>query len=150
LLEALVKQEANQQIIVFTATRVDTERLSRKLADLGLFSVGLSAELTQSQRSNTMNQFSRGKQQILVTTDVASRGLDLLNVAMVINFDMPKHADEYVHRIGRTGRAGAKGQAISLVGPKDWQSFLQVKAFLQQDVEFSQIDGLAAIFKGKK
>lgn len=150
LLEALVKQEANQQIIVFTATRADTERLSRKLAELGLFSVGLSAELTQSQRSNTMNQFSRGKQQILVTTDVASRGLDLLNVAMVINFDMPKHADEYVHRIGRTGRAGAKGQAISLVGPKDWQSFKQVKAFLKQDLEFSEIDGLAAKFKGIK
>lgn len=150
LLDSLLKQEPDQQIIVFTATRVDTERLSKRLADMGLDSVGLSAELSQSQRSNTMNQFSRGKEQILVTTDVASRGLDLLKVGLVINFDLPKIADEYVHRIGRTGRAGSKGQAVSLVGPKDWQSFLRIKAFLQQDIQFSEIEGLAATFKGLK
>lgn len=150
LLDRLLETEQYQQIIVFTATRVDAERLAKKLSEQGLHSIGLSADLTQSQRSNIMNAFSRGQQQVLVTTDVASRGLDLLNVSLVINFDLPKHADEYVHRIGRTGRAGNKGQAISLVGPKDWQSFVQIKAFLQQDIQFSQLEGLEPTFKGLK
>ncbi len=150
LLERLLRDESYQQLIIFTATRADTERLSAKLVSNGYHSVALSADLTQSQRSNIMNGFSRGQEQILVTTDVASRGLDLLNVSLVINFDLPKLADEYVHRVGRTGRAGNKGQAISLVGPKDWPSFVNVKSFLQQDIEFSEIEGIAAKFSGLK
>ena len=87
---------------------------------------------------------------ILITTDVASRGLDLLSVTHVINFDLPKHAEEYVHRIGRTGRAGFKGSALSLVGPKDWASYLAIKAFLNDELNFASIDGLKAKFKGIK
>ncbi|WP_416304986.1 DEAD/DEAH box helicase [Neptunicella sp. SCSIO 80796] len=148
LLKALLAQTPFQQVILFTATRVDSERLAKLLQEWGHKSVGLSGELSQSQRSNIMNEFSRGHHQILVTTDVASRGLDLLHVSLVINFDLPKLADEYVHRIGRTGRAGNKGTAMSLVGPKDWRSFMAIKTFLQQHIEFSQVDGLAAKFKG--
>ena len=85
----------------------------------------------------------------MVTTDIASRGLDLLNVSLVINFDLPKLADEYVHRIGRTGRAGNQGQAISFVGPKDWQSFVSLRSFLQQEIKFEQIDGMVARFSGR-
>lgn len=150
LLARLLQEESYQQIIIFTATRADTERLSEMLVSQGMQSVALSANLTQSQRSNIMNGFSRGQGQILVTTDVASRGLDLLNVSLVINFDLPKLADEYVHRVGRTGRAGNKGQAISLVGPKDWNSFVNIKAFLQQSIEFSELEGLVATFSGLK
>ncbi|MDN4501294.1 DEAD/DEAH box helicase [Alteromonadaceae bacterium BrNp21-10] len=148
LLMALLKQQSQQQIIVFTATRADSERLSQILNGQGYQSVGLSGELSQSQRSNIMNEFTRGHHQILVTTDIASRGLDLLNVSLVINFDLPKHSDEYVHRVGRTGRAGNQGHAISFVGPKDWQSFVAIRSFLLQQIEFSAIEGLEAKFKG--
>ena len=148
LLSHLLKQPENKQTIVFTATRADTERLASLLAEQGFSTSALSGELKQSARNQIMDQFSRGQQQILVTTDVASRGLDLINVSLVVNFDMPKFAEEYVHRIGRTGRAGAKGVAVSLVGPKDWQSFLQVQSFLRKTFEFSTIDGLAAKFSG--
>jgi superfamily II DNA/RNA helicase len=89
-------------------------------------------------------------QDILVTTDVASRGLDLLNVSLVINFDMPKLPEEYVHRIGRTARAGAKGDAVSLVGPKDWVNFKQVQQFLNRNFELSTIEGLKGKFSGLK
>lgn len=148
LLTKIMAEKNFRQIIIFTATRADTERLSILLNEQGMQSIALSGKLTQGQRSNIMNEFSRGQQHILVTTDVASRGLDLLNVALVINFDLPKLADEYVHRVGRTGRAGNKGMAVSLVGPKDWPSYLLIKDFLQQQIEFSAIPGLSAKFKG--
>ncbi|WP_158970111.1 DEAD/DEAH box helicase [Paraglaciecola sp. L3A3] len=150
LLSHVINQQEYRQIIVFTATRSDTERLAVLLKEQGLYAIALSGDLTQGQRNNIMSEFGRGQQHILVTTDIASRGLDLLNVALVVNFDLPKLADEYVHRVGRTGRAGNKGEAISFVGPKDWYSFSAIKSFLQQTIEFSVIEGLEAKFSGLK
>ncbi|MFT6898268.1 MAG: superfamily II DNA/RNA helicase [Paraglaciecola sp.] len=148
MLAAVINEKDHRQIIVFTATRADTERLSAMLKAQGFYSIALSGNLTQGQRNNIMSEFGRGQQHILVTTDIASRGLDLLNVSLVVNFDLPKLADEYVHRVGRTGRAGNKGEAISFVGPKDWASYLSIKSFLQQEISFSILDGLQAKFKG--
>lgn len=150
LLESFINSEDYQQMIIFTATRVDTERLAKELNDKQLNAVALSGDLAQSERNRVMEAFSKGQNKILVTTDLASRGLDLVNVSHVINFDLPKHAEEYIHRVGRTGRAGSKGDAMSFVGPKDWQSYLNIKALLQQDIEFSIVEGLAAKFKGLK
>ncbi|WP_394204052.1 DEAD/DEAH box helicase [Shewanella waksmanii] len=149
LLNHVLKQQ-HKQVIIFTATRDDTDRLAGKLAQQGFNTSSLSGNLKQAARNQIMDQFSRGQQQILVTTDVASRGLDLLNVSLVINFDMPKFAEEYIHRIGRTGRAGAKGDAISFVGPKDWDNFKKVQLFLKKRFELSEIDGLTGKFKGFK
>ncbi len=148
LLARLLKDETHKQVIIFTATRPDTERLAAKLTAQGFATSALSGDLKQSARNQIMDQFGRGQQQVLVTTDVASRGLDLLNVSLVINFDMPKFAEEYVHRIGRTGRAGAKGDAVSLVGPKDWDNFKKVQVFLRKTFEISTIPGLEAKFSG--
>lgn len=150
LLSRLLSDESHKQVIIFTATRADTERLAAKLSAQGFATAALSGELKQAARNQIMDQFARGQQQILVTTDVASRGLDLLNVSLVINFDMPKFAEEYVHRIGRTGRAGAKGDAISLVGPKDWDNFKKVQLFLRKTFEISVIKGLEPKFTGLK
>lgn len=150
LLTRLLQDETHKQVIVFTATRPDTERLAAKLSTQGFATAALSGDLKQAARNQIMDQFARGQQQILVTTDVASRGLDLLNVSLVINFDMPKFAEEYVHRIGRTGRAGAKGDAISLVSPKDWDNFKKVQIFLRKTFEISVIPGLEAKFSGLK
>lgn len=150
LLARLLKDETHKQVIIFTATRPDTERLAAKLTAQGFATAALSGDLKQAARNQIMDQFARGQQQVLVTTDVASRGLDLLNVSLVVNFDMPKFAEEYVHRIGRTGRAGAKGDAISLVGPKDWDNFKKVQIFLRKTFEISTIPGLEAKFSGLK
>ncbi len=150
ILSRLLSQEQHKQIIIFTATRQDTSRLADKLALQGFKTAALSGDLTQSQRNQIMDQFSRGLQKILVTTDVASRGLDLLNVSLVINFDMPKFSEEYVHRIGRTGRAGSKGDAISLVGPKDWRNFENVQQFLHKTFTLSIFEDLAPKFSGLK
>jgi superfamily II DNA/RNA helicase len=150
LLQHFLATEKSQQIIIFTATRNDTERLAKLLNEESLNAVALSGELNQSQRNQIMDSFAKGQHKILVTTDLASRGLDLTNVSHVINFDMPKHTEEFVHRIGRTGRAGTKGDAISLVGPNDWVSFKNVEAFLQQTIRFDKVSGIKVKFKGLK
>tara|TARA_B100001059_G_C17840051_1_gene591537 strand:+ start:36359 stop:37687 length:1329 start_codon:yes stop_codon:yes gene_type:complete len=148
LLRFFLTQQQIKQLIMFTATRVDAERLTSVCEAAGYSAVGLSGKLSQQQRNSVMQQFATGKFQVLVTTDLASRGLDLLQVSHVINFDLPKHPEEYVHRIGRTGRAGAKGQAVSLVGPKDWPSLQNIEAFLRHAIEFSVVDSLPAKFSG--
>ncbi|KKO44202.1 RNA helicase [Arsukibacterium ikkense] len=148
LLSHFLQQPDIKQLIMFTATRADAERLTSVCEAAGFTAVGLSGKLSQQQRNSVMQQFATGKFQVLVTTDLASRGLDLLQVSHVINFDLPKHPEEYVHRIGRTGRAGAKGRAISLVGPKDWPSLQNIEAFLRQAIEFSVVDALPARFSG--
>ncbi len=148
LLAYLVKSTPQNQIIIFTATRDDTQGLAEFLVEQGMDAAGLSGNLSQAKRNSVLDDFSRSRFKVLVTTDVSSRGLDLKNVSAVINFDLPKIAEEYIHRIGRTGRAGFKGDAYSIVGKRDWQSFEQLKAFLQIDINFSVIEGLEAKFKG--
>ncbi len=148
LAHLLKDAETLKQVIVFTATRADTERLPAWFEGLGFKAIGLSGKLTQTRRNAVMQDFASGKAQVLITTDVASRGLDLLQVSHVVNFDLPKFAEEYVHRVGRTGRAGMQGQAISLVGPKDWGSLQQLEAFFRQPVQFAVIDSLPARFDG--
>ena len=150
LLQHFLNKESYQQAIIFTATRSDTERLANILLEQDINAVALSGELNQTQRNQIMEGFSKGHQKILVTTDLASRGLDLVNVSLVINFDMPKHTEEFIHRIGRTGRAGSKGDAIALVGPKDWLSFKNVEGLLEQTISFDSVDDLKAKFKGLK
>ena len=140
------------QAIVFTATRDDAERLSTMLGESlpTRTSQPLRGDYAQSKRSLVMNEFARGQFDILVTTDVASRGLDLSKVGLVINYDMPKHPEEYIHRIGRTGRAGNQGAAVSFVGKRDWQSFSALKQQLAYPLEPQQHESLPSKFSGIK
>ncbi len=144
LLCHLLQHENFNQLIIFTATRTDAERLPALCETLGLTAISLSGKLSQTARNSVMQAFSTGKYQVLVTTDLASRGLDLLQVSHVLNFDLPKHEEEYIHRIGRTGRAGHKGDAISLIGPKDAPALQRIEALLRCPAEFSLIAGLEA------
>jgi superfamily II DNA/RNA helicase len=148
ILTNLVQQSTIKQVIVFTATKLDTTRLSLLLESKGFSTQALNGDLTQSARNKVMDSFARGHFQILVSTDLASRGLDIVNVTHVINFDIPKHSEEYIHRTGRTGRAGFQGDAYSLVGPKDWHNFKALETFLARSFSFDTIEGLEASFKG--
>ncbi|WP_299668280.1 DEAD/DEAH box helicase [uncultured Psychromonas sp.] len=150
LLFHFLKEEKIDQAIIFTATRADTERLSAILIEKGMLAAALHGDLTQSNRNQIMDAFSRGKNKILVTTDIASRGLDLIHVSHVFNFDIPKHTEEYIHRIGRTGRAGELGDAISIIGPKDWDNFKKVENFVAQTITFDKVEGINPKFKGLK
>jgi len=150
LLHHEVSNRTFNQAIVFTATREDTDRLTAILNQDKLEAVALRGDLPQNQRAAIMGAFARGQHSILVTTDVASRGLDLSKVGLVINFDLPKNADEYIHRIGRTGRAGQKGEAVSLIGPRDWKSFTTLKSHLQYALKCEPHEILPAKFEGLK
>ena len=110
----------------------------------------LRGDYAQSKRSLTMNDFGRGQFDVLVTTDVASRGLDLSKVGLVINYDLPKQPEEYIHRIGRTGRAGNKGTAVSFVGKRDWQTYTLLTQQLSYDIAPQPHPDLPATFSGKK
>ncbi|ETX10335.1 RNA helicase [Marinomonas ushuaiensis DSM 15871] len=148
LLKHLLVDQAIKQVIVFTATKNDTVRLSEIIAGWGLTTQALNGNLSQSARNKTMESFAKGQFDVLVSTDVASRGLDIASVSHVFNFDLPKQAEEFVHRTGRTGRAGFKGEAYSLVGPKDWANFKAIEAFLQKTFDTEVVEGLEPKFKG--
>ncbi len=118
LLEILQKPDL-QQAIVFTATKRSSETLAKTLAREGLDAKALHGDMRQRQREKTIQLVRQGKIKVLVATDVAARGIDILTISHIINFDLPMNAEDYIHRIGRTGRAGASGIAISLATAKD-------------------------------
>lgn len=113
LVDLLAAREV-ERAIVFTRTKRGTDKVERMLNDAGLRSIGIHGDKSQGQRNKALAQFKSGAKKILVATDVAARGLDVNDVSHVVNFDMPTIAESYVHRIGRTGRAGSSGIAISL------------------------------------
>lgn len=135
------------QAIVFMSTKRDVEQLADELEDAGLPAVALHGDLMQRQRTRTLNRLRRGECKILVATDVAARGLDVSTVSHVFNFDLPRFAEDYVHRIGRTGRAGATGTAISFVGRQDVPLLKRIERFIGFKVQVTQVEGMEARFK---
>lgn len=114
-LKRLIDSEPVFYSLVFCRTRANADRLARRLSDLGINVQALHGDISQSQRERILEKFKNGQSTILVATDVAARGIDVNNLSHVINFDLPDNPEVYVHRIGRTGRAGSKGKAISFV-----------------------------------
>jgi ATP-dependent RNA helicase DDX47/RRP3 len=98
-------------------------KLALILRNLNFKAVNINGQLTQTQRLNALNRFKTGERQILIATDVASRGLDIPEVDLVINYDIPQHSKDYVHRVGRTARAGKTGKAITMVTQYDVETF---------------------------
>ncbi|MBU4395743.1 MAG: DEAD/DEAH box helicase [Proteobacteria bacterium] len=115
LLSHLVRNQGWEQVLVFVRTKNGADSLARKLGGDGISTAVIHGDKSQSERSRALADFKEGKVRVLVATDIAARGIDISELPHVINFDLPKVAEDYVHRIGRTGRAGSKGEAISLV-----------------------------------
>ena len=129
LLEHLLDQEQGS-FLVFVRTKHGADRVARRLARGGFSATQIHGDRTQSQRNQALRSFSEGRHRVLVATDVAARGIDVAHIAHVVNFDMPKVAEDFVHRIGRTGRASAKGIASTFTGPAERNDLKKIERTL--------------------
>ncbi|MCL2655935.1 MAG: DEAD/DEAH box helicase [Betaproteobacteria bacterium] len=147
LLSHWLNEEADGQIVIFTATKRDAESLAEALDGEGHATVALHGDLEQRQRTRMLNRLRRGEARVLVATDVAARGIDVAGITHVFNFDLPRFAEDYVHRIGRTGRAGATGVAVSFVGRDDIGVLRRIERFIGRPVKVTAVAGMEAGFK---
>ncbi|MGX0875982.1 superfamily II DNA/RNA helicase [Roseovarius sp. MBR-154] len=136
VLRALIdgEGEACTNAIVFCNRKIDVDVVSKSLTKHGYDAAPIHGDLDQSQRTRTLDQFRAGDLKILVASDVAARGLDVPAVSHVFNYDVPSHAEDYVHRIGRTGRAGRSGKAMMICSPRDEKNFAAIEALLQKEI----------------
>jgi len=134
-LAKLLKGEDATQVIVFTKTKLTASRLTRQLQREGIAADAIHGDRSQLERQQTLDGFKQGKVTVLIATDVAARGLDIDHLPMVINYEIPHAAEDYVHRIGRTGRAGAKGTALSLVSPEEEKYLAEIEKLIKTSIE---------------
>ena len=142
LLDHLLRDTGLGQAIVFTATKRGADRLAEALFDDGHEAAALHGNMNQNQRNRTLARVRNGSVRVLVATDVAARGIDVQSISHVINYDLPKVAEDYVHRIGRTGRAGAMGIAISFATPEDARQLKQIERFTGRGIEAHVVPGM--------
>ncbi|MGP5213095.1 DEAD/DEAH box helicase [Psychrobacter immobilis] len=142
LLDKIVCQQDMEQIIIFAATKRSTEKLAKQLQEAGHKASFLHGDLPQSKRNRIVQDLRNGKVKILVATDVAARGLDIPAISHVINYDLPRQTEDYVHRIGRCGRAGRTGIAISLCSMDDRPQLNAINRYLDRKMEICIIEGM--------
>ncbi len=142
LLQHLLDDDELTQAIIFSATKQGADILAQKLVAQGHSAAALHGDMKQGARNRTLLNMRRGRLRLLVATDVAARGLDVTSITHVINFDIPRFAEDYVHRIGRTGRAGAQGVAISFALPDDALHLERIERYTGQQVPHHVIPGL--------
>ncbi len=134
LLTALLEDSALASVIVFTRTKRGADRLSKQIAATGVQSVAIHGDKTQGAREKALDSFRKGRSRVLVATDIVSRGIDVDDVSHVINYDLPRDAESYVHRIGRTARAGASGVAISFCDPSERDYLRDIERLIKRSL----------------
>ncbi|MFT5708770.1 MAG: superfamily II DNA/RNA helicase [Oceanospirillaceae bacterium] len=147
---SLLQKEKFQKAIVFTNTIVEANRLNGYVRRFGIRAGILHGDLTQEQRKHVIGLVKLGTLNILIATDVAARGIDIKGIDLVINRDMPRSGDDYIHRTGRTGRAGAEGKAVSLIIPTEWNLMASIERYLKAKFEKRKIAGLEGSYDGPK
>ncbi len=143
LLYTLLQRDAFKSVIVFARTRKGADRIAHQLRLENHACVVIHAERSQSQRVEALEKFRTGRCGVLVATDIAARGIDVAGVSHVINFDVPLHAEDYVHRIGRTGRAAATGDAVTLVTPQEANEIVAIEKLIGQKITVVPVEGFA-------
>ncbi|MGB9989254.1 DEAD/DEAH box helicase [Massilia sp. SM-13] len=141
LLDHLLRDETLDQAVVFTATKRDADTIADRLNIAGFSAAALHGDMHQGARNRTLDGLRRGNVKVLVATDVAARGIDVPNITHVFNYDLPKFPEDYVHRIGRTGRAGRNGLAISLVNHAEGMHVKRIERFTKQTIPVNVIEG---------
>jgi superfamily II DNA/RNA helicase len=144
----LLRNEPFEKALVFVNTRERAGTLGNFLIGHGVRTGVLHGELDQRERNRIMGLFHAGRIGVLVATDLAARGLDIPGVQLVVNFEPPRRGDDYLHRTGRTGRAGEKGRAIALVGAPDWNRMESIERYLRLELEARSVPGIKTRFEG--
>ncbi|WP_225986440.1 DEAD/DEAH box helicase [Rufibacter sp. LB8] len=134
VLQHILKDAEVQTMILFTSRKSAVNDIVRSLQKLGLQAEGISSDRTQDEREATLQKFRNKQLQVLVATDVMSRGIDVDNISHVVNFDVPQDAEDYVHRIGRTARAGTKGMAITFVNEQDQERLVRIEKLIEREL----------------
>ena len=143
-LRNIIASEEVKNALVFCNRKRDVDVLAKSLKTHGFSAAGLHGDMVQSMRTETLESFKAGKITYLVATDVAGRGIDIQGMSHVFNFDVPFHAEDYIHRIGRTGRAGAGGRAFSLAAPDDSKFVAAIQHLLGKNINVAEIEGINA------
>jgi len=130
----IVRSGGLGQVLVFTNTKIGANKLVRELERAGISATAIHSDKTQQARIQALDDFKADKVKVMVATDIAARGLDIDELPCVVNFDLPYNAEDYVHRIGRTGRAGASGKAISLVSPEEKRLLTDIEKFIKREL----------------
>jgi superfamily II DNA/RNA helicase len=133
VLADLIRSRGVKQVLVFTRTKLTAARLAHKLERDGIPSDSIHGDKTQQERIKALDAFKEGRITALVATDVAARGLDIDQLPLVVNYELPTNAEDYVHRIGRTGRAGASGEAVSLVDGEEERRLVDIEKLLKRE-----------------
>ncbi|SIS94952.1 DEAD/DEAH box helicase [Neptunomonas antarctica] len=149
-LVSLLKNDTFEKAIVFTNTKINANRLNGYLRYNDIRAGVIHGDLTQEQRTHAMGLLASGKINVLVATDVVARGIDVKGIDLVINVEMSRSGDDHTHRVGRTGRAGEQGVAISLVGPTEWNLMSSIERYLKTQFEIRVIKGLEGSYAGPK
>ncbi len=146
LLVALLEMTHYESVIIFSSTKIMADRIAHQLKDMQHAVAVLHADRTQRERMEALDGFKSGKYEVLVATDLAARGLDIHGVSHVINFDVPSHPEDYVHRIGRTGRAQQEGDALTIFSAEDLDHVRAIERFIGQSIPRLKVDNIKYLY----
>ncbi len=146
LLMQIIVEEKMFSVLIFSRTKRGADRICQKLTKQGIEAVAIHSDRTQRQRLRALEGFKQGKYQVLVATDIAARGINIEGISHVINYEVPGFPEDYVHRIGRTGRATALGDAITFVCRNELKDLRKIEAFIEREFTIKTIDGFSEDF----
>ena len=141
-LRRLIRSEDVKNALIFCNRKREVDILARSLLKHGFDAAALHGDMSQPKRTETLERFKQGEIRLLVASDVAARGLDIQGLSHVFNFDVPYHAEDYVHRIGRTGRAGREGRSFTLAAPEDGKNVAAIQKLIGKDIPVIRIEGI--------
>ncbi|HEU4719177.1 MAG TPA: C-terminal helicase domain-containing protein, partial [Bacteroidia bacterium] len=135
LMDILSQKKDLVSVIIFSSTKQNVKNMEKELKKLGLSVAAIHSDLEQNEREEVLRMFRSRNIRVLVATDVLSRGIDIENISMVVNFDVPADGEDYVHRVGRTARAESTGEAITFISPDDMRKFGRIEKLIGYEVE---------------
>jgi len=139
-LERLIDENPDRKVLVFVRTKVRAERVKKAMERVQIVSETIHSDKEQNERTETMDRFKTGAVKLLIATDISARGIDIPNVDFVVNYDLPEVPENYVHRVGRTGRGTKKGQAVSFCSAEEKDILAEIETFLDKDIMVMNID----------